>query len=173
MTYGGKTFGLSDVKITDIDTTTQEDLPVGRTLTFRERVRSGELSGDDQLVAVVSFSEAVEWELEAGGISLDAYAMMTGRTPDVSGSTPNEITTLTASGAESFPYFQIYGKSQGDDGDDIHVKIWKAKVMGGIEGNFQDGQFFITRCSGIGVDDGTNGIWDLVQHETAEDLPEP
>ena len=169
--YGDKPFGLHDVKVTNLAGDTQVDLPVGRVLKFKERVRSGELSGDDQIAAVVSFAEAVEWELEEGGISLEAYALMTGRTVSTSGGTPTETTTLTGDAAEAFPYFKIYGKSLGDGIDDIHVKIYKAKVVGGVEGSLQDGQFFVTKCSGVGIDDGSNGIWDIVQNETADDLP--
>jgi hypothetical protein len=29
----------------------------------------------------------------------------------------------------------------------------------------------VTKCNGIAVDDGSNGIMDVVQHETAEALP--
>lgn len=169
--YGDKPFGLRDVKITNLAGTTQVDLPVAMTLSITERLRTGELSGDDQLQAVVSFSEAVEWELEAGGISLEAYALLSGRTVTTSGSTPTEQTTLNVEGAETFPYIKIYGKSIGDESDDVHVLLYKAKVIGGFSGQFQDGQFFQNGLSGIAVDDGSNGIMDIVQHETAEDLP--
>jgi hypothetical protein len=169
--YGDKPFGLRDVKFTDITGSTQVDLPVARTLSLKERLRTGELSGDDQLQAVVAFSEAVEWSLEEGGISLEAYALITGRTVSTAGSSPSETTTLTVDGAETFPYFKIYGKSIGDGDDDVHVKLFKAKVTGGLEGTLQDGSFFVTKCSGIAVDDGVNGIMDIVQNETADDLP--
>lgn len=169
--YGDKPFGLRDVKITNLAGTTQVDLPVAMTLSITERLRTGELSGDDRLQAVVSFSEAVEWELEAGGISLEAYALMSGRTVSTSGSSPSEVTTLTVSGAEAFPYFKIYGKSIGDESDDVHVLLFKAKVTSGFSGQFQDGQFFQNGLSGIAVDDETNGVMDIVQNETAQDLP--
>lgn len=171
MAYGDKPFGIRDVKITDISGSTQVDLPSSRVLTFRERGKSGELSGDDQTVALVSRADAIEWELEAGGISLEAYALMTGRTAALTGTTPNQILTLTGEATEQFPYIKVYGKAIGDGADDVHVKIWKAKVMGPLEGGFQDGEFFVSKCSGVGIDDGTNGVFDIVQNETAASLP--
>lgn len=168
--YGDKPFGLNDIKITNLAGSTQEDLPVSRTLSVTERIRSGELSGDDSLVAVVAILEALEWSLEAGGISLEAYELLTGRTAVVAGSTPNETVTLTSSAGDVFPYFKIYGKSVGDGNDDVHCLIFKAKCTS-LEGSFAEGEFFITSCSGIAVDDGTNGIYDLVQNETAAALP--
>lgn len=171
MSYGDKPFGLRDVKLTNIAGDTQVDLPAARTLSFSERVKSGELSGDDQLVSVVSYSEAVEWSLEAGGISLEAYALITGRTATESGTTPNQVNTMAGSAGDCYPFFKVYGKAIGDGcTDDIHCKLFKVKVTS-IDGSFGDGDFWVTSCSGIGIDDGSNGIFEFVQHETAEDLP--
>ncbi len=172
MSYGQRPFGLRDVKLVSIGgTPTQVDLPAARTLSFNERVKSGELSGDDKTIAVVAFSDAIEWEMEAGGISLEAYALMTGRTVTEEGTTPSQTRTLTGSGGlEVFPYFKIYGKSVGDGADDIHVKIFKAKLTN-IQGQLGDGEFWVTQASGIAIDDGTNGLFEIIQHETAEDLP--
>jgi len=170
MPYGDKPFGLRDVKLTNIAGDTQVDLPASRTLSFSERIRSGEMTGDDSLVAVVAFAEAVEWSLESGGISLEAYALLTGRTALEAGTTPNQTMTLTGSAGDVFPYIKIYGKSLGEGDDDIHCKLFKAKVTS-LEGSFGEGEFFVTSCSGIAVDDGSNGIYDFVQNETAADLP--
>lgn len=172
MSYGQRPFGLRDIKLVSIGgAPTQVDLPAARTLSFTERVKSGELSGDDKTIAVVAFSDAIEWELEAGGISLAAYALMTGRTTTETGTSPNKTLTLKGQGGlEVFPYFKIYGKSVGDGADDIHVKIFKAKLTS-IQGQLQDGEFWVTQASGIAIDDGVNGLFEIVQHETADDLP--
>lgn len=167
--YGDMPFGLRDVKLTH-STLGQVDLPAAQTLKFGERMRSGELSGDDKLQAVVSFSEAVEWELEAGGISLEAYSVLTGRTSTTSGTTPNRSYYLSASAQQAMPYVKIYGKALGASTDDVHCKIFKAKVTS-IEGTFSDGEFWVTSCKGLAIDDGTNGIFQFIQNETAANLP--
>jgi len=168
--YGDKPFGLRDIKLTNMAGDTQEDLPAARTLQFTERIRSGELTGDDSIKAVVAFAEGLEWSLESGGISLEAYALMTGRTATESGTTPTQTNTLTGAAQDTFPYFKIYGKSVGDGDDDVHVLIYKAKLMS-IEGSFAEGEFFVKSASGVAIDDESNGIWDIVQNETADDLP--
>lgn len=167
--YGDKPFGVRDIKIVG-NSGAAVDLPNARTLSFNERVRSGELSGDDKTVAVVAYADAVEWTLEAGGISLEAYAELTGRTLTASGSTPNRTNTLEGVGADIFPYVKLYGKSIGDTIDDVHVKIWKAKVTN-IQGQLADGEFFVTSCQGVAINDATNGLFDIVQNETAANLP--
>jgi len=68
------------------------------------------------------------------------------------------------------PYFKIYGQSLGDGIDDIHVKLYKCKITE-FDGEWSDGNFFVTKCKGKAVDDGTNGIWQVVQNETSATLP--
>jgi len=169
-TYGNKPFGLRDVKVTNIAGTVQADLPAAQTLQLTVRLTTGELKGDDSLAAVVSFVEAGEWNLAAGGIDLDALAIITGQAVSESGTTPTEKTTLNLAAGDQMPYFKIYGRSMGDGTDDIHVKLYKCKVTGNIEGSFQNGQFFITNLSGVAVDGGA-GVMDIVQNETATTLP--
>ena len=167
---GVKIFGLRQIKLVNAAGAT-ELLNAAQTMTFKERVKSGELSGNDHTLAVVSFSDAVEWELEEGGISIEAYALMTGHTPTLAGTTPNQTLTLNADAMTAFPYFKIYGKSVGDAGDDVHVKVYKAKITGGIEGQFADGEFFVSKCAGVAIDDGSVGIFDIVHNETTAALP--
>jgi len=170
--YGDMPFGINDIKLTNSGGTTQVDLPNERTLTFKENVVSDMMRGAGKTVAVVTEVDHVEASLEAGGISLEALALMTGRTATETGTTPTLVNTLTGEGAERFPYFKIYGKSLGDESDDIHVKLYKCKLTAGLEGQLADGGFLVSTISSIiCIDDGSNGIYDIVQNETADDLP--
>lgn len=171
--YGDKPFSINDIKLTNMAGDSQVDLPAAMTLSFQERLVSGELRGDGKTIAVASEVDAVEASLEAGGISLEAYALMTGRTATESGTTPNRTNTLTGSGAERMPYFKIYGKSLGDGDDDVHVKLYKCKLTSGLEGSLADGEFVMSSMASIiCIDDDSNGIWDIVQNESAASLPE-
>lgn len=170
MAYGDKPFGLSDLKLTTL-AGVQVDLPAGLKLTFKERIVTGEMRGDDILQAVVSITEAVEWELEAGGISLEAWALMTGHTQAESGTTPNKTNTYTITAGRHYPYFKIYGKMIADSvTSDVHVKLNKCKLTAPIEGEFKDKEFWNTKCGGVAVSNGTN-VGQIVQNETATSLP--
>jgi len=166
-----KPFGLSDIKITNMAGTLQVDLPASTKLTFKERVKSAEGPGDDMLSTVVSVRDAVEWELEATGLPLEALALMYGLTTSTSGTTPNQIKTLEHHGGVRLPYFKLYGKSLGEGDDDVHCIIYKAKVTEGLDSPFEYGTLQKSTIKGIGIDDGTNGVYDWVQNETAADLP--
>lgn len=168
--YGTYPFGLRQIIIVNAAGTSYTKLPAAQTLKFGERIVSEELPGNDQISALVSFTDAVEWELEHGGISLEAYAMLTGRTVTPSGTTPNQVNTMNARGAANMPYFKIYGKALGEGLDDIHVKLPKCKITDTIEGEFANGGFFITKCKGIALDNGTS-LFEFVQNETAASLP--
>lgn len=164
-----RAFGLRDIKLTPLPSGTQVDLPYAMTMTFKEILTQGEMRGDDSTVAIVAFTDKCEWELEAGAISLEAWALVTGRSITLTGTTPNQTNTYSAVAGDDYPYFKIYGKSLGDGADDVHVKILKAKCTGGVEGEFKDGQFWVTKCSGVAIDNGT-AIFQVVQNETAAAL---
>lgn len=170
MSFGQMPYGIRDIKLTNLAGSVQVDMPAARTFSFSERIKSGELSGDDKTLAVVAFSDAVEWSLEAGGISLEIYALMTGRTATVAGTTPNQTDTLAGAAQQSFPYFKVYGKAIDDSAGDIHCKLPKCKLTS-LQGSFGDGEFWITQASGIAIDDGSVGVFVFVANETAANLP--
>ncbi len=168
--FGDKPFGLREVKLVPLPSGTALSLDIAQTLAFKEKVKGGQLEGDDKIIDVVSYATSAEWELEKGGISLEAYALMTGRTAVTSGTTPNRVTTMTAAAQQTFPWFKIYGRAVGGAGDNTHCLLYKCKITDDIEGEFKNGEFFVTKCKGIAVDNGS-GIFQFVQNETAANLP--
>jgi hypothetical protein len=164
-------YGLNDIKITSIDGLTQVDLPESVTLSFKERVKSAEAMGDDRIGGVVAVLEAVDWELEYSSLPLEALAVIYGTTTGTTGTTPNQVKTLARSGATRLPYFKIYGKSLGEGDDDVHCLLFKCKVTGGQEVDLKYGEIAKPKIKGIGIDDGSNGVYKWVQNETADTLP--
>jgi len=167
-----KPYGLSDIKIVSIDGSVEVDLPAATKLSFKERIKSAEGPGDDKLSTVVAVRDAVEWELEATGLPLEAMAVMYGVETNTTGSTPNQVKTLSHPGAVRLPYFKIFGKSLGEGDDDVHCVIYKAKVTEGFDGMMQYGELMKPTIKGLGIDDEVNGIYDWIQNETATDLLE-
>jgi len=164
-------FGLRDVKITPYDAAgtlgTAVDLPAGRTLSFAEAEDSEELRGDDRVVANHGNGPVVNWDLEGGGVSLEAMKVLTGGTITSSGTTPNVKKTLAKLATDVRPYFKIEGQVIGDNGGDLHCVIYKAKAVGDVGGDFTEGGFYLTGASGTGIGDATDKLWDYVHNETA------
>jgi hypothetical protein len=146
--------------------------PAAMTLTFKEVLTSGELRGNDVVVANVSFTDKVEWSVENGGISLEALSVMTGRAITLSGTGAAEVNTMSIKAGDAMPYFELRGRALSDNGGDLHSVMYKCKLADGFEGEMKDGEFYIQSCSGVALGrDSDNKIMDIVQNETATALP--
>lgn len=170
-------YGLRDVKLTpytdDSATTlgTAVDLPNSRTLSFSEAEEFTELRGDDKVVTTRGQGPQVEWELESGGISLEALKIMAGGSIAETGTTPNQKKTFTKKTSDARPFFQIEGQVISDSGGDIHCVLPRCRVTGNIEGEFSDGEFFLTAADGVALGSNVTGdedvLYEFVHNETA------
>lgn len=178
-------YGIRDIKITPyIDALgtvlgpTSVDLPYAQTMSFSEAENFEELRGDDKLVTTHGQGAQVDVSLESGGISLAAWKVFTGGTLVESGVAPNRKVTLRKRGTDVRPFFRVEGQSISDSGGDLHVVIYRVRLNGDLNGDFADGQFFVTNASALGmplVDDTNDLLYDFVQSEqrTAISLTPP
>lgn len=149
------------------------DLPNMQTLSFAEAEEYQELRGDDKLVATHGNGAQVNWDLEAGGISLLIWSILTGGQIIESGTTPNRKVIMRKRSSDVRPYFRVDGQIISDSGGDIVARIYRAKCNGDISGQFADGQFFVTAAAGVGLplhDDDNDLLYDIIQHETKTTL---
>lgn len=163
-------FGLRDVKVRSLtgDTPgTSVDLPNARTFSFSEAEDFEELRGDDGLVAVRGLGAAVDWELEGGGISLEAVKVMYGGNVAETGTTPNIKKTYSKVSTDARPYFQAEGQAISDSGGDFHVLLYKCRATGELSGELADGAFWLTGASGRALPNTAGKLYDMIQNETA------
>lgn len=171
-------YGLRDVKITpytDAAATTLAgtsiDMPYGRTFSFSAAEDFEELRGDDKVITTRGKGEAVDWDLEGGGISLEACAAMYGGTVATSGTTPAQVKTLSKIVTATRPYFKIEGQAISDSGGDFHVVLYKCRATGELKGELGDGKFWLTGASGTALPATLtakiDAIYDIVQNEMA------
>jgi hypothetical protein len=166
-------FGVRDIKLKTKDPVTGAlgsavDLPAARTLSFAEAEDFTELRGDDSLIASHGNGPTVDWDLEGGGISLAAYAVMAGGTVTQTGTTPNIKNTYSKTSLVNRPFFQIEGQAISDSGGDFHVLIYKAKATDNLEGEMGEGAFWLSSASGkgFGSSTDTNKIYDFIHNES-------
>lgn len=170
-------YGIRDGKLTpynDAQGTVLDnesiDLPNMQTLSFSETEEFSELRGDDRLVTTRGQGAQVDWSLEAGGISIKAWAILTGGSVIETGLTPNRKIILRKRATDARPFFRIDGRIVSDSGGDIHVRIYRCRCNDTIEGDFTDGEFFVTSASGVGLpllDDANDLLYDIIRHETS------
>lgn len=165
-------FGLRDIRLYPLNAAgtrgTGVDLPVARTFSFKETVSAEQLVGDDIVQGSHDYNPMVEWELEAGGYSLEAYAILAGGTVTTSGTTPAAVKSFSKLTTNSRPYFEVEGQAISDSGGDLHVVVYRCKCDGDLDGKFENGNFALTKASGKGYGRlDTQKLYDIVQNETA------
>lgn len=174
-------YGMRDVKLTkytdasgSVLDTTSVDLPNMQTFSFSESEEFQELRGDDKTIAIRGQGALVDWELDSGGISLPAWEILTGGTVIAEGLTPNRRWILRKMSSDSRKYFRAEGQAISDSGGDMHAVVYRCRCNDTIEGEFTDGDFFITQAKGQGLPmliDGFDLLYDFVQNETAVAIP--
>lgn len=169
-------YGLRDVKLTPLGVDgstpgTAVDLPVARTFSFAEEEDFETLEGDDETKGSHGNGPTVAWELEGGGISLEAYVVMAGGSVTASGVSPNAKKTYKKNTSQQRPYFKAEGQAISDNGGDFHGVVWKCKADGSLEGSMENGSFWLTNADGTGfgsTESGKTGdLYDFVHNETA------
>ena len=173
-------YGVRDIKLTQYTdavgttlNTTSVDLPYIQTLNFTEAEEFQELRGDDKLITTRGRGSQVNWSLEAGGVPVYAWAILTGGSVIETGTTPNRITELKKSATTSRPFFRIDGKIISDTGGDVLVRIYRCRATGDIQANFAGGEFTTSQISGVGLpllDDANDLIYSIFRRETAAAL---
>lgn len=169
-------FGLRDLNLTPLGADgktvgTATDLPVARTLSFSETEDFTELDGDDSRQGEHGAGPTVEFSLEAGGISLEAYAVLAGGIVTLTGVSPNQKKLYRKMATDARPYFKVEGQAISDSGGDFHGVIYCAKIDGSLEGSMEYGAFWMTSGSGKGFASketiGAGRLYDYVQNETS------
>lgn len=169
-------YGLRDVKLTpytDAGATTlgtPVDLPNARTFSFSEAEEFTELRGDDKIVTTRGQGASVEWDLESGGLSFEALKVLAGGTVVETGLAPNQKKTFTKKVTDARPYFKVQGQVISDSGGDVHCVLDRCRSTGGVEGEFSDGEFFLTSGSGVALPSLITArvdiIYEFVHNET-------
>lgn len=179
-------YGVRDIKLTQYTDalgmvlgTTSVDLPYIQTLNFTEAEEFSELRGDDKLITTRGRGSMINWDLESGGISAQAWAIFSGGSVIETGVTPNRIVQLQKKSTQSRPWFRIDGKIISDSGGDVLVRMYRCRANGDIGVNFADGEFTTTSVSGVGyplLDDTNDLLYSIFRRETEATLtltPDP
>lgn len=170
-------YGIRDIKVIAYTTaaatvlgSTLVDLPNSQTFSWTEAEEFQELRGDDRVVTTKGKGPSLNWDMEAGGLSFAAYAVVVGGTVTDSGVTPNIKRTYRKLDTESRPFFRAIGQSISDSGGDFHAVIHKARATGDIQGELKDGEFLVPAMSGQGFGSSVpaeNGaVYELIQNES-------
>lgn len=165
-------FGMREVVLTPIDDSgtlgTPVKLPASRTLSFGEAEDFTELRGDDKLQASRGSGPSVEFSLESGGISLDAWKTMSGGSVAEEGVAGTDLARrFSKKGYDNRPYFKAEGRAISDSGGDFHAVLYRCRMTGSLEGEMTDGEFWLSSGDGTAFPDASNdnALYDFVHYE--------
>lgn len=183
-------YGLRDVKLVQYPSLEANtfgsvlvDLPNARTMSFNDTEEYDDLRGDDKLITSHGQGSQTEWEIESGGISFAAHAILAGGVVIETGISPNQKKRFRKKTSDQRPFFTAMGQSISDAGGDFHGIIYLCRSTGNVEGELADTEFLTPGVSGIGFPCRVSGmvagteildtVYDFLQNETITALTAP
>lgn len=183
-------YGLRDVKLIQYPTldaisfgSVLTDLPIARTMSFNDTEEYTDLRGDDALQTSHGQGSQAEFEIESGGISFAAHAILAGGIVIETGISPNQVKRFRKKSTDQRPFFTAVGQAISDNGGDFKSYLWRCRSTGNVEGELADGEFLIPSVSGIGFPCKVAGnvagteildsVYDFVQSETIASIAAP
>lgn len=174
MSYANTTIGLREIDITPIDPDTLAlgtpiPLPGSQVLTFKRKQDKKSLRGNDRTIDTSIQNIAADWSFDHGGlIPLDAAEVLSGGTLEVSGTSPNEVKTLTQRSTDQPGFFRIRGRSVNSKGVSGSKIVYYYCQCETFEGEMKDGEYWVSKAGGEAIGHPSNDkVWDLVQEETS------
>ena len=152
---------------------TSYPLPVAMTMGFSETEQFDELRGDDVLVAVHGRGAQVDWSLEAGGLPIKAWSIISGAIVLEEGVTPNRRVRLRKSADHQRPYFRTDGRAISESGGNVVGRIYRCKANGRLQADFRGGAFQTTNIDGVGLPllgDAGRWLYEIIQNESDSPL---
>lgn len=171
-----KPYGLHRVWITpytDTDGTilaaTSYRLPLAQTFAFTENEDFDTLNGDDKsAVAIAGKGATVDCTLEAGGLDMMTFSIISGAQLIESGIEPNVKRVLRKKGSDQRPYFRAEGQVLSNGGGDNVGRVFRCKANGKIQADMKYGTFMVPSidCQGTPMPgDDDDYLWEIEYNE--------
>lgn len=128
--------GLEDLKVAKLTADapgTNVDVYGAKSLSWDVTSDSDQQTGDNTTIAIVRLPKSLTGNITIGSVPLAAIAEMVGGSTSPTGTTPNQIITLTESSSAGSQYFQATGTTynQAVSGEGYQVILKKLLVTGG------------------------------------------
>lgn len=166
-------YGLKDIKIATWNSTdsygTAVDLDAAQQMDVAITTTNAQLEGDDVIKDTHAKPIGVTVRIRNGNFELQTYATLFGLTVQ-SGTGYQD---LNVDGTNR-PYIGVCGRVEGTgDGEDTHIFVPKAKVIGDVSIAMQYGQYVIPELELQGVDDTTYGLVKFREHDSSTAISIP
>lgn len=175
MAFGDKPFSIKEITVAALNSDgtygTAVSVPQARKLTVTPNIVTSKLIGTrSKTAAVASVLQDATVEIDGGGYTWDALAVMIGTAVTETGVTPNQTKQQNWAAATNMPYFGLIGVLDDDDGGDMHIGFPKVKLtsLPAIEAAGDEEAFITNVMEGVAIADDDGYVMYPVAHETAE-----
>lgn len=148
-------------------------MPIARKFAFSETADSDTLDGDDK--AAVGEEEkgaSVDGTLEAGGLDMMTFSIITGGQLIEFGAEPNVKRVVRKKGSDRRGYFRVEGQSLSGSSDNI-TRVFRCKASGKIQADMAYGTFVIPSIDIKGTPlpfDDADFLWEIEYNEAKTTL---
>lgn len=148
---------------------TAKDMPGIRRVEMDSQVEETEHRGDNQILAVAASFNSVDLTVELGQMNLDALAALSGGLVATSGSTPDQIRTLTRKTTDVLADYQIKAKtlSKTVNGGQTWTTFPRCQWVGGPSYAMEDNEFPVIEVTCRAVPATDNTLYIISQYENA------
>lgn len=148
-------------------------MPIARKFAFTENEETDSLDGDDKAsVAEEGKGSSVDGSLEAGGLDLMTFSIITGGQLIESGVEPNVKRKVRKRGSDRRGYFRVEGQSLSGSSDSI-TRVFRCKANGKIQADMAYGTFVVPSIDIKGTPlpfDDADYLWEIEYNETKTTL---
>lgn len=137
----------------------KKDIPGIRRIEMDAQIEETEHRGDNRILAVAASINSFDLTIEVGQLNSDAIAALSGGVVATTGSTPNQIRTLTRKATDVVPDYKIAAKttSKTVDGGATWLEFPRCQWVGGPSYSMEDNEFPVAEITARAVpaSDGT------------------
>lgn len=149
-------------------------MPLARTLAATENEDTDTLDGDDKAAAAIQGKgSTISGTLEAGGLDLTTFAIITGAQLIESGLGPTLKRTVRKRGSDQRPYWRVEGQIISNGGGDNVLRIFRCKANGKIAFDAKYGAFMIPSTDFLGTPlpgEDADYLWEIDYNATKTTL---
>ncbi len=146
---------------------TKKDIPGIRSMQMDAAIEETEHRGDNKILAVAASFSSVDLTIEVGQLNLDALAALSGGVVATTGTTPDQIRTLTRKSTDVVADYQIKAKttSKTVDGGATWLTFPRCQWVGGPSYTMSDNEFPVIEISSRAIPNSTDQLYIVSQYE--------
>jgi hypothetical protein len=172
-THGEMPYSLIDAKVYPYAAGvpgTAKDMPGIRRIEMEASIEETEHRGDNSILAVAASFNSMDLTVEVGQLNLDAIAALSGGAVTTTGTTPDQIRTLTRKSTDNLADYQIKAKtnSRTVDGGATWLIYPRCQWVGGPSYSMEDNEFPVIEIQCRAVPDAASIIYMISQYENAD-----